>query len=409
MGDPTRPSMDAKEIVHCALQIEKSSADRSFGDILTLLGDLDQAHVTAEQLETTDIVRVLYKLLKTCPEEGVKRVAKSLLSKWKRQYSKDGRGVKCTEERREVSCRGVEAGEASQTSDSKVESVKCAEKEEVEEAASLGVKDGLPTLPRPAESPSTSCDISPVRSKCVQLLLAALRTNIPDDKEAAELARGIEQHIHERHKSSQPKYKACVRSKVANLRNPQNGHLWRGLQGGSLSPETFAGMSVEEMASAELRQLREEYSCRGVSERQLPRGIEGTQTQKIRCKRCGGSDCRVTQVSRGALFLPAWVKQSGPDEDAMTFVTCSGCGQQWYHSGWRDSIIKGESPERMTGGGVTLAGHVSVICGSGGQRAAGTPERHDTGGQRLFTGMGEGSLTAEDGLGQVQELRLLAE
>ncbi|XP_044043714.1 transcription elongation factor A N-terminal and central domain-containing protein [Siniperca chuatsi] len=339
--------MDVKEIVHCALQIERCSADRSYGNILILLGDLDKLHITAEQLETTDIVKVLCRLLKTCSDDGVKKTVKSLLSKWKRQYSKDTRGVKCTQESKdpELSCRvslsdeagdgGVSKQEDShsgspQTCDSKVESVKCAE----QEASSLVAKDGLETLSFTAESASTSCSFSSVRSKCVHLLLSALCPELPNQDEAAELAGDIEQHIHELHKSSQVKYKACVRSKVANLRNPKNKHLLQGLLSGSLSPEAFAQMSAEEMASAELQQLREEYSSRGVSERQLPEGIEGTKTQKIRCKRCGGSDCRVTQVSRGALFLPAWVRRGGPDEDAMTFVTCSGCGQQWYHSGW---------------------------------------------------------------------------
>ncbi|KAM8903863.1 transcription elongation factor A N-terminal and central domain-containing protein isoform 1-T2 [Spinachia spinachia] len=183
-----------------------------------------------------------------------------------------------------------------------------------------------------AQTPSAWCGSSSVRPKCVELLLAALRPQLPDGGQAAELAGDIERHIHELHTPA--KYKACVRSKVANLRNPKNRHLGRGLLSGALSAEAFARMSAQEMANAELRQLREEYSSRGVSERQLPRGAEGTPTQRIRCRRCGGSDCRVTQVPRGALFLPAWVRQSGADEDAMTFVTCSACGQQWYHSGW---------------------------------------------------------------------------
>ncbi|XP_075950518.1 transcription elongation factor A N-terminal and central domain-containing protein isoform X2 [Anarhichas minor] len=329
-------TMDAREIVHCAVQIERSIADRSYGDVLTLLGDLDKSHITPEQLEATGVVKRLHGLLKSCSDDSVKTTAKSLLCKWKRQYSKDTRGAKSTEDpelsRRVslpdeaedggVSEHGDSRAESAQTCDSKV---KCAQ----EEASSLVEQDGLSF---PAESPSASCSLSSVRSKCVELLLAALRPELPDGDKAAELAADIERHIHELHKSI--KYKACVRSKVANLRNPKNRHLRRGLLSGSLSPEAFARMSAEEMASAELRQLREEYSSRGVSERQLPRGTEGTRTQKIRCKRCGGSDCRVTQVSRGALFLPAWVRQSGPDEDAMTFVTCSGCGQQWYHSGW---------------------------------------------------------------------------
>ncbi|XP_070787000.1 transcription elongation factor A N-terminal and central domain-containing protein [Enoplosus armatus] len=332
--------MDAKEIVHCALQIERSIADRSYGNILTLLCDLDKLHITAEQLEATDIVKVLYGLVKTCSDGGVKKTAKSLLSKWKREYETNTRGVKCTEESKdpELSCRvspPEEAGDggASKPGDSQSGSAHtCDRKESMKCTSSSVAKDALQTFT--AGSASASCSFSSVRSKCVQLLLAALCPELPDRDQAAELARDIEQHVHERHKSSQVKYKACVRSKVANLKNPKNKHLHQGLLSGSLSPEAFARMSAEEMASAELRQLREEYSSRGVSERQLPEGIEGTQTQKIRCKRCGGSDCRVTQVSRGALFLPAWVRRGGPDEDAMTFVTCSGCGQQWYHSGW---------------------------------------------------------------------------
>ncbi|XP_071320400.1 transcription elongation factor A N-terminal and central domain-containing protein isoform X2 [Trachinotus anak] len=322
--------------------MEKLTADRSYGNVLTLLGDLDKSQITAEQLETTDIVKVLYRLLKTCSDDEVKKKVKSLLSKWKRQYSKDTRGVKRTEESeepglssrvslsREAGDGGVfKQGDSLPASALNVENVKAAAEQE---ASSKVDKDGLQTST--ADSTSASCDFPSVRTKCVQLLLAALCPEHPDRDVAAQLAGDMEQHIHDLHKSNQVKYKTCVRSKVANLRNPKNGHLRQGLLSGSLSPEAFARMSAEEMASADLRQLREEYSSRGVSERQLPQVIEGTQTQKIRCKKCGGSDCRVTQVSRGALFLPAWVRRGGPDEDAMTFVTCSGCGQQWYHSGW---------------------------------------------------------------------------
>lgn len=327
--------MDAKEIVRCALQIEKSSADRSYGNILTLLCDLDKSHITAEQLETTAVVQVLYGLLKNCSDDSVKKKVKSLLCKWKRRYSKDKQGVKCTGENEEGdSCSVPLLHEAGDEGDSHSSSAQACESitEDVKTTAgrdtpSLEADDGLHS----ASSPAASSDFSSIRTKCVQLLLGALCS---EADLAPELAGGIEKHIHELHRSSLFKYKTCVRSKVANLKNPKNEHLRRGLLSGSLSPERFARMSAEEMACTELRQLREEYSSRGVSERRLPDGIEGTQTQKIRCKRCGGSDCRVTQVSRGALFLPAWVRRGGPDEDAMTFATCSGCGQQWYHSSW---------------------------------------------------------------------------
>ncbi|XP_034533657.1 transcription elongation factor A N-terminal and central domain-containing protein [Notolabrus celidotus] len=310
--------MDTKEIVHIALQMEKSIKDRSHGDSLTLLADLDKVHITAQQLETTDLVKVLYRLLKSCSDSSVKKAVKGLLAKWKKQYGQDRESVKCAEEGEgsELSCRD--------SSDDGVSE---------QDRTSLEGKDGCKTLSSTSESTSSSCPPSSVRSKCVQLLFAALSKEQPQE-EAANLAENIEKHIHKLHKSNTTKYKACIRSKVANLRNPKNSHLLQGLVDGSLSPEVFSRMSTEEMASKELQQLREEYSSRGVSERQLPQGIEGTKTQKIRCKRCGMSDCSVTQVSRGALFLPAWVRRGGPDEDAMTFVTCSGCGEQWYHSGW---------------------------------------------------------------------------
>lgn len=333
--------MDTREIVLCGLQIEKSNVDRSYGNISTLLCDLDKLHVTAEQLETTGIVKVLYRLLKTCPDDSVRKAARSLLSRWKRQCSKDARGVKSSgSDDPELPCSIDEAGDgelsrqgnpySGSPCDSSVESVKCTE----QEASSSEASDGLQTVSAPAGSATASPSFSSVRSKSVQLLLSSLCPELPDRDKAAGLARVIEQHVHGRHKSSQLKYKACIRSKVANLRNPKNQHLQQGLLSGSLSPEAFAGMSAEEMASAELRQLRQEYSSRGVSERQLPQGVEGTLTHKIRCKKCGGTDCKVTQVSRGVLFLPSWARRGGPDEDAMTFVTCSRCGQQWYHSGW---------------------------------------------------------------------------
>ncbi|XP_020512037.2 transcription elongation factor A N-terminal and central domain-containing protein [Labrus bergylta] len=316
--------MDAKEIVHFALQMEKSSADRSYGNVLTVLADLDKTHITAEQLETTDIVKVLYRLLKSCPDGNIKKTVKGLLAKWKRQY---GRGVKCTDE--------WKASEQDSSAHKTVEREVSKQGEQSEEG-----KDGGRSLCFASECTSASSEcssaspsISSLRSKCVQLLLDALSKELPN-QEKAVMAENIEKQIHELHKSSDVKYKACVRSKVANLRNPKNIHLQQELLNGALSPGAFARMSAEEMASPELRQLREAYSSRGVSERQLPQGVEGTKTQKVRCKKCGGTDCTVTQVSRGALFLPAWVRRGGPDDDAMTFVTCGECGQQWYHSGW---------------------------------------------------------------------------
>ncbi|KAM3857106.1 transcription elongation factor A N-terminal and central domain-containing protein [Diretmus argenteus] len=345
--------MDTKQIAHYAVQIEKLNVDRSYDSIMTLLGDLEKSCVAVEQLQATGIVQVLYRLLKTCCDDGVKKTAKRLLSDWKRRFyhshhapqgtgsSEDGKDAGLSDgdaHDKAVSKQGVshwstcEGGGEGGTSSVGLDGQSAAS------STFHSLSDERKPHTSTADGASASSDFSAVRSKCVHLILGALCCEAHDasghDEKAAELAGDIEQHVHRFHGANQVKYKTCVRSKVANLRNPGSRHLRLGLLSGSLSPEAFARMSAEEMAGVELRRQREEYSSRGVSERQLPQGVEGTPTQKIRCKRCEGSDCRVTQVSRGTLFLPAWVRQGGPDEDAMTFVTCGGCGEQWYHSGW---------------------------------------------------------------------------
>ncbi|XP_034030900.1 transcription elongation factor A N-terminal and central domain-containing protein [Thalassophryne amazonica] len=342
--------MDAKQITHYAVQIHKLTTKRNYGTMMTVLGDLDKSCVTSEQMEMTDIVKVLYRLLRTCPDDAVKKTVKHLLAKWKRQYSNRPRVGKYLEgcEDSAVSTRNLFGGDdaedntlSAQEDSASAQTLTCgAEGQCVQastvEQATYGLKSKSQdcTSNNSTNNTSTSSDFSSVRDKCVQLLLVALRPEQSNENKAAELATEVEHHIHEFHRASPVKYKACVRSKVANLKNPKSDHLRHGLLSGSLSPQAFARMSSEEMASVELRQLREEYTSHGVHEHQLPQGVEGTLTNRIHCKRCSGSDCRVTQVSRGALFLPAWVRRGGPDEDAMTFVTCGACGQQWYHSGW---------------------------------------------------------------------------
>ncbi|XP_052355205.1 transcription elongation factor A N-terminal and central domain-containing protein isoform X1 [Oncorhynchus keta] len=376
-------TMDIKQITHHALQMDKFNRAGNYGNIMPLLTALDNACVTCEQLQGTDIVRVLYRLLKTCSDNSVKKTAKHLLSKWKELYSHPYHISKenGSEEESTVivesmladkACLadrgGLAAGDASKPVELGVScehvvfhtgsedrtlknETKCgrAKGEGLSSWQAAGDSSSgsiFPTLSKQSEPPATtSLDTPPLckdssdlslRTKCIQLLHGALdpETSKEAEGKTADLARVIEVHIHALHHANQAKYKACIRSKVTNLRNPKNGHLRCGLLGGSLGPEVFARMSLEEMANEELQRLREEYSSQGVSERQLPQGVEGTPTQKLRCRRCDGSDCRVTQVSRGTLFLPAWVRQATADQDAMTFVTCSRCGEQWYHSGW---------------------------------------------------------------------------
>lgn len=336
-----------------AIQIEKLHKDGNYEDISCLLTDIENTNVTLEQLQTTDIAKSIYLLLKLCPVASVRRKGKVVLSKWKRLYGSvyDHRNIKDTSQTKECEATEQEKGEADkQGREAMDKTMLCFKVEEsnVDQRSSgmssmKGASSTANTVP-PEEDLRTTLPVSPLingsinstvlRNKCVELLIQALNPDQTDLELTNQLAYTIETHMYSFHGHNPRKYKSCIRSKVANLKNPKNPHLRQGLLTGMLTPEAFAQMSAQEMASDELRQLRLGYTAAGISEHQLPQGPEGTATTKVRCQRCERTDCRVKQIPRGTLFLPSWVKRGSADEEAMTFMTCTNCGAQWYHNRW---------------------------------------------------------------------------
>jgi len=393
--------MNTKEIILYAIQIEKLHSDGSYEDIVSLLTELNNIPVTLEQIQTTEIVKVLYKLLNFCPTVSAKTMAKNMLSKWKKLYklspmlknnNKDPRESKelethnlpnveecleipsvtsgsehlnervnenqacaCNTEQHDITkdvkqdkCEDSSvcdklSSEKNCSANDTAESVQLQHEEErftqaIASDRSGREEDFRTSDPQNTNQPSTSSESTALRCKCILLILQALTPNQQKDSDHMDkhkaLAQDIEAHVHALYGRTQRKYKSCIRSKVANLKNPKNSHLRQGLISGHLTPEAFAQMSAEEMAGAELRQLRESYTTLGISEHQLPEVVEGTPTSKVCCRRCGSLDCRMMQISRGMLFLPSWVRSGSADNDSMTFMTCANCGEQWYHSNW---------------------------------------------------------------------------
>ncbi|XP_007951009.1 transcription elongation factor A N-terminal and central domain-containing protein [Orycteropus afer afer] len=350
--------MSAKNhIAARAARIEQLMSNRHFEDLGNHLTELEMIHVTKEHLQETDVVRVMYRVLKHCPTVALKKKAKCLLSKWKALYetthfkpmsnhellSKSGK----KEEKSGLSHDPSqdETLDISSSDDSQPSCQDVAKAIEMIVPANSAVHvvpeeghySGCDPTPTGKESSELLGPTMPVRTKCIELLYGAL-TSSPTDPPKADLwqkfAREIEEHIFALYSGNLKKYKTCIRSKVSNLKNPRNSHLQQNLLSGATSPREFAAMTALEMANQELKELRAAYTESSIQEHCLPQGLDGTQTNKIKCKRCEKYNCKVTVIARGALFLPSWVRNSSPDEQMMTYVICNECGEQWYHSKW---------------------------------------------------------------------------
>ncbi|KAM7044518.1 transcription elongation factor A N-terminal and central domain-containing protein isoform 1-T3 [Molossus nigricans] len=347
---------DKIEIAARASLIEQLMSERNFEDLGNHLMELESLHVTKEHLQQTDVVRAVYRVLKNCPTVALKKKAKCLLSEWKALYKDPHFKPRDRPKFFPMGGKDKNSGLSddssqdetlgSSSSDSLLSSqdvmAKATEKSVLENSSSRMVpmeeyvKGGDPKSTDKGSGELLDPAV-PVRMKCSELLYEAL-TGSSTEQPKAELwqnfAREIEEHIFTLYSKNLKKYKTCIRSKVANLKNPQNSHLQQNLLSGTMSPREFAEMTVMEMASKELKQLRASYTKSGIQEHCLPQMIEGTQTKKIKCRRCEKFNCKVTVIARGTLFLPSWVRNSNPDEEMMTYVICNECGEQWYHSNW---------------------------------------------------------------------------
>ncbi|KAM6420865.1 transcription elongation factor A N-terminal and central domain-containing protein isoform 2-T2 [Pluvialis apricaria] len=354
---------DQKKIVHRAHCIEKLLSENNFQDIEDHLKELEDADMTIEYLQGTEVAKAVYRVLKSCPSVQLKKKAKQLLSKWKGLYKnnclqsaqvKKAISVYVKEEiehlsvvpREQSLSEGPCQQEALDATSSKTlvpsQTVKNVVQNDTEgsmhQLASFEEHhtDNKDSIPLVNEASPQQDPMRALRHKCTDLLYKALTGSAKDEEtdKWLEVAKEIEEHIFALHAKSDKKYKNCIRSKISNLKNPKSCHLKHNLSSGTLSPKAFAEMTVMEMANDELKQLRALYTESSVQEHQLPRVTNGTQTNKIKCKRCEKFDCTVTMIARGTLFLPGWVRNTNPDEQMLTYVICNECGEQWYHSRW---------------------------------------------------------------------------
>lgn len=108
-----------------------------------------------------------------------------------------------------------------------------------------------------------------------------------------------------------------MRSRVANLRDVKNPNLRTNFLVGAITPARLAVMTAEEMASDEIKQLREQFKKEAINDAQLAT-VQGTKTDLLKCGKCKKCNCTYNQV-----------QTRSADEPMTTFVLCNECGNRW--------------------------------------------------------------------------------
>ncbi|XP_077826515.1 transcription elongation factor A protein 3 isoform X7 [Macaca mulatta] len=306
----------------------------------------------AEHLETTRIGVAVNGVRKHCSDKEVVSLAKVLIKNWKRLLDSPGppkgekgkerekakkkeKGLDCSDWKPEAGLspprkKREDPKTRRDSVDSKSSATSSPKRPSVERSNSSKSKAESPRTPSSPLTPtfaSSICLLAPcyltgdsVRDKCVEMLSAALKADddykdygVNCDKMASE----IEDHIYQELKSTDMKYRNRVRSRISNLKDPRNPGLRRNVLSGAISAGLIAKMTAEEMASDELRELRNAMTQEAIREHQMAK-TGGTTTDLFQCSKCKKKNCTYNQV-----------QTRSADEPMTTFVLCNECGNRW--------------------------------------------------------------------------------
>uniref|UniRef100_A0A3Q1JU28 Transcription elongation factor n=1 Tax=Anabas testudineus TaxID=64144 RepID=A0A3Q1JU28_ANATE len=327
-----------EELIRIAKKLDKMVSRNNTEGAMDLLQELKGFNMTLKLLQETRIGMSVNGIRKHCTDEEVTALAKLLIKDWKRLLDS---GHSHSEKPTEMK-NGLDSSEgatspnrsASETHSRSVHVVKDSSdsKTPPHKKPSLDIKKEkrrkgkteapkTPTTPTSPMSPgfsSAGFPLSPhvatgdsVRDKCIEMLAAALRTD-NDYKDFGANCEGMAEI-----KATDMKYKNRVRSRISNLKDPKNPGLRRNVLAGSIDLHRIATMSAEEMASDELKQLRNVLTQEAIREHQMAK-TGGTTTDLLQCGKCKKKNCTYNQV-----------QTRSADEPMTTFVLCNECGNRW--------------------------------------------------------------------------------
>ncbi|CAI2342022.1 unnamed protein product [Caenorhabditis sp. 36 PRJEB53466] len=261
---------------------------------IKLLDKLSKIPMSIKIIEETKIGIKVNMMRKKVPDEAIAKRAKNIIKEWK----------------------NIVDGKTSKPDDD-APPAKKQRKESVEEPKAKKEKSEV-TFKKPESSTRASIK-DDTRLKSAQLLLSALRHGeMPQGTlDTEELAVQIEEKLYTVHRDTNRNYSAAVRSRVFNLRDKKNPALRENVLTGVVRAEKFATMTSEEMASPEIREMRDKFTKEAIMEHQMSVQT-GTPSDMFKCGKCGKKNCTYTQL-----------QTRSSDEPMTTFVFCLECGNRW--------------------------------------------------------------------------------
>ncbi|XP_055512451.1 transcription elongation factor A protein 3-like isoform X6 [Leucoraja erinacea] len=304
-------------LVHIAKQLDKMVSRRNMDGALALLQELQGMKMSLKLLQATRIGMSVNLIRKHSTNEEIIALAKILIKKWKKllatEISVDHKAEKSS---------GKE-GERDRSSAVVLESRKHSKEKYKERGSGSKVKmdsPSSPTFSSPTILPPLLKTGENIRDKCIELLIAALKTD-DDYKDyganCEKMGAEIEDSIHQEFPKTDMKYKNRVRSRISNLKDPKNPNLRKNVLSGAIDLLHFARMSAEEMASDELKELRQVITKEAIREHQMAK-TSGTMSSLFQCGKCKKKNCTYNQV-----------QTRSADEPMTTFVLCNECGNRW--------------------------------------------------------------------------------
>ncbi|XP_069751461.1 transcription elongation factor A protein 3-like isoform X4 [Narcine bancroftii] len=338
-----------ENLIRIAKKLDRKVSRRKMDGALDLLQELQGVKMTLKLLQTTRIGMSVNLIRKHSTDEEVITLAKILIKKWKKllatEISVDHKVEKPSGKEGEE-----DRSSAMLLEPQKYSKEKCTERQDLiisktspasapksRKSSADGKQDHHSGSASKGKVDSPSSPISPtfssavilppflstgetIRDKCIEMLIAALKTD-NDYKDyganCEKMGAEIEDYVYQEFQKTDMKYKNRVRSRISNLKDPKNPNLRKNVLSGAIDLLHLARMSAEEMASDELKELRNVITKEAIREHQMAK-TGGTISSLFQCGRCKKKNCTYNQV-----------QTRSADEPMTTFVLCNECGNRW--------------------------------------------------------------------------------